>query len=196
MITDTEKTALKHSWRLVVPIAETAADLFYKRLFELKPDYRLLFPDDMSGQKRKLLRMLAFIVKALDWADDDWRADVAVEEDLMLVVLAMGRRHTQLYKVPDESYAVVGEALIWTLDMGLGDAFTEDVKRAWIELYTLVAKTMRMGAAVAVRDDRWADTSGVAAHGEAALTEQLRAAGIDDAQFGKAGQSSSVEDGK
>lgn len=184
MLTDSEKAALRHSWRLVVPIAETAADLFYKRLFELKPQYRSLFPDDLSGQKRKLLRMLAFVVKAVDWSDDDWKADVSADEDLMLVVLAMGRRHSELYKIPDESYAVVGEALIWTLDYGLGDAFTTDVKHAWVQLYSLVARTMRMGAAMVVRDDRWTDSESAAAQGEIALLEQQAAMGVDDEKLG------------
>lgn len=184
MLTDTEKNAVKSSWRLVVPIAETAADLFYKRLFELKPEYRGLFPDDMSGQKRKLLRMLAFIVKAIDWSEDEWQTDVPVDEDLMLVILAMGRRHSELYNIPDESYAVVGDALVWTLDFGLGDAFTSDVKNAWIQLYTLVAKTMRMGAAMVVRDDRWEDVEAVTAQGEVALLEQQEAVGVDDAKLG------------
>ena len=40
MLDDQQKVLLRDSWRMVVPIAETAADLFYKRLFELRPDYR------------------------------------------------------------------------------------------------------------------------------------------------------------
>ena len=71
MFSDGEKETIRKSWRLVVPIAETAADLFYRRLFELRPDYRGLFPAEMSGQKRKLIRMLAFIMKSLDWNDSD-----------------------------------------------------------------------------------------------------------------------------
>lgn len=146
MITDAEKDAIRRSWKLVIPIAETAADLFYKRLFELRPEYQKLFPDDMRGQKRKLVQMLAFIVKSLDWPDSAWRESVPAEEDLMLVVLALGRRHSELYHIPDASYAVVGEALLWTLDYGLGEAFTDEVRAAWLHVYQLVAKTMRMGA--------------------------------------------------
>ena len=91
MFTNDDKKALLGSWRLVVPIADTAADLFYRRLFELRPDYRQLFPDDMSGQKRKLVKMLAFIVRSLDWSEEHWKDDVAPSEDLMLVVLATTR---------------------------------------------------------------------------------------------------------
>ncbi len=184
MLSDQEKQAVKSSWRLVVPIAETAADLFYKRLFELKPEYEVLFPDDMAAQKRKLLRMLAFVVRAIDWAEDSWRDDVPANEDLMLVILAMGRRHSELYKIPDESYAVVGEALLWTLDKGLADAFTDDVKGAWTQLYTLLAQTMRMGSTMVARDDSWTDPASSQQQGEAALVSQSAAVGVDDSSIG------------
>lgn len=183
MLSESQKEAIKRSWRLVIPIAETAADLFYKRLFELKPEYRRLFPEDMTAQKRKLLRMLAFVVRAIDWDDDQWQEDVPVDEDLLLVVLAMGRRHSELYKIPDESYAVVGEALLWTLNYGLGDAFTLEVKNAWTELYTSLARTMRMGATM-IEDDSWTSTEAIANHGEAALLKQGSAQGIDEAKLG------------
>ena len=65
MLTDHQKDLVVSSWRLVVPIAETAADLFYKRLFELKPEYRGYFSPDLEKQKRKLVSMLAFIEQQL-----------------------------------------------------------------------------------------------------------------------------------
>lgn len=145
MLTDSDKKAIVRSWRLVVPIAETASELFYRRLFELRPDYERLFPDDMSGQKRKLVTMLSFIVKSLDWVQDDWQEEVDEEDDLCLVVLAMGRRHASLYHIPDESYDHVGAALIWTLQQGLGDAFDEELQASWVRLYGLLATTMKIG---------------------------------------------------
>jgi hemoglobin-like flavoprotein len=148
MITDSEKQEVRRTWKLVIPIASTAADLFYKRLFELRPDYAELFTGDMAGQKRKLLQMLAFIVKSLDWPDSAWKDTVSAEEDLVFVVLALGRRHKDLYRIPEESYAVVGEALLWTLDYGLGKAFDDSAREAWRHVYQLVSMTMRMGAAV------------------------------------------------
>lgn len=145
MLTGAQKQAIRRSWELVVPIADTAADLFYKRLFEIAPQYRRLFKQDMKAQKRKLVAMLAFIVKAIDWQDDAWRDRVDPEEDLFLVVLALGRRHSELYSVPDEGYDAVGEALLWTLDYGLGEAFTTEVRDAWTRVYWLLSKTMKMG---------------------------------------------------
>jgi hemoglobin-like flavoprotein len=145
VITDEEKAAIRDSWRLVVPIADTASDLFYKKLFEIRPDYRRLFPDDMRAQKRKLVTMLAFIVKALDWPDSAWREQVAEEDDLCLVLLALGRRHSELYRIPDSGYEAVAEALLWTLDYGLGKKFDAPTRAAWTHVYQLVALTMKMG---------------------------------------------------
>ena len=145
MITDDEKSLIRDSWRLVIPISETAADLFYKRLFELRPDYRTLFPEDMRAQKRKLIAMLAFIVKSLDWPDSAWRDQVSEEDDLCLVLLALGRRHTDLYHVPDASYDTVADALLWTLDYGLGKKFDAPTRAAWTRVYQLCAMTMKMG---------------------------------------------------
>ncbi len=145
MLDETEKHHIRRSWQLVLPIQETAADLFYRRLFEIAPRYRALFPDDLAGQKRKLIKMLAFVVKALDFPEASWDNEIEEESDLFLVVLALGRRHRELYRVPDEAYASVGAALMWTLDQGLGDAFTDDVRAAWIHVYRLLETTMKMG---------------------------------------------------
>jgi len=145
MLTVNEKQAIRRSWELVVPIAETAADLFYKRLFEIAPHYRNLFPEDLGPQKRKLVSMLSFIVHAVDWPDEAWAQAVPVEEDLFLVVLALGRRHFELYRVPDEAYDDVAQALLWTLDYGLGEAFTGEVRDAWTRIYVTLATTMKMG---------------------------------------------------
>lgn len=181
MLSDTEKTAIRQSWRLVVPIGETAADLFYRRLFELRPEYRELFGIDMASQKRKLLHMLAFTVKAVDFRDSDWRDDVAPDQDLMLVILALGRRHTELYRIPKDSYAVVAEALLWALKFGLGDAFTPEVEAAWTKIYTLLARTMLMASATMSREEPMLTVAETQAAGEKALRSQKEEMGIDDA---------------
>jgi hemoglobin-like flavoprotein len=148
MLTDEHKQAIVRSWRLVTPILDTAVELFYKRLFQLRPDLRQLFPADMVAQHRKLGAMLSFIVKSLDWPLDEWAADQDPESDLFLIVLALGRRHSNLYAVEDESYGPVGEALVWALDQGLGQVFQGVTREAWIKAYGMLATTMRLGAAL------------------------------------------------
>ena len=150
MLDEAKRQAVVDSFRLVVPIAETAADLFYTRLFELRPEYRRLFKRDLTRQKNKLVTMLAFIVKSLNYRDAQWNEEIGEQEDLFYVVLAMGRRHFELYKIPPDSFGPVGEALLWTLDQGLGEAFTPEVREAWTEVYGALMTTMQMSASSSV----------------------------------------------
>ncbi len=126
---------VQQTWKQVDPIREQAAALFYGRLFELDPSLRPLFKGDMAEQGRKLMNMLATAAMGLD------RLDSIVGE-----VQALGRRHVA-YGVQDAHYDTVGAALLWTLEQGLGDAFTPQVKAAWAEAYTLLADTMKQAAA-------------------------------------------------
>ena len=61
-----EKNLVLRSFAQVMPIAETAAELFYGRLFELDPTLRPMFRGDMREQGRKLMQMLAVAVHGLD----------------------------------------------------------------------------------------------------------------------------------
>ena len=132
--TETDITLVRQTFDLVVPIAGVAADLFYDRLFYIAPSLRGMFPTDMRDQKRKLMVMLAAAVHGLTDLD-------ALAPKLM----KLGARHAG-YGVKDAHYKAVGEALIWTLERGLADAFTPQVERAWVRVYLLVAATMQAGA--------------------------------------------------
>jgi hemoglobin-like flavoprotein len=149
VLTEEHKQAIRRSWRLLAPLGETVSELFYRRLFELRPELRALFPADMEGQKRKLLAMLGFAVKSLDWPVEEWREEIDPEDDLFLVVLALGRRHRNLYRVDDEHYGPVGEALVWTLEQGLGQVFEGVTKAAWIEVYGMLSTTMKIASSAA-----------------------------------------------
>ena len=123
---------VQESFKKVMPISEVAAQLFYGRLFEVAPEVKPLFKKaDMEEQGRKLMQTLAFVTAGLTQLDT-----------LLPVVQALGRRHVG-YGVQDEHYAIVGAALLWTLEQGLGDAFTPQVKEAWGEAYTLLAGVMQ-----------------------------------------------------
>jgi hemoglobin-like flavoprotein len=122
------------SFAQVAPIAATAADLFYGRLFEVAPQVRAMFPDDLSEQKKKLMAMLGTAVAGLSRL-----------ETLMPAVQALGRRHAG-YGVKAQHYASVGSALLWTLEKGLGEAFTPEVKDAWATAYIVLSTTMMNAA--------------------------------------------------
>jgi hemoglobin-like flavoprotein len=66
-------------------------------------------------------------------------------DTLVPAVQSLGARHAR-YGVLDSHYNTVGEALIWTLEQGLGDAFTPETKDAWIVVYTLLSSTMKDAA--------------------------------------------------
>lgn len=134
-LTARQKSLVQTSWSQVEPIAETAATLFYAKLFELDPALKPLFTSDPKEQGKKLMTMIAFAVRGLD--------NLAA---LVPAVQTMGKRHTG-YGVQDSHYATVGAALIWTLGQGLGPAFTDEVKEAWTAVYTILADTMKAGAA-------------------------------------------------
>ena len=121
---------VQSSFKKVVPIAGTATDLFYDRLFEIAPEVRSMFPQDLGEQKKKLMAMLGTVVAGLDNLDT-----------LMPAVRALGRRHGG-YGVKAQHYAPVGAALLWTLEKGLGAAFTPEVKDAWATAYIVLSTTM------------------------------------------------------
>lgn len=137
-MTSEQVAMVQESFKKVVPIAGTAADLFYDRLFEIAPDVRPLFPVDMKEQKMKLITMLATAVTNLHQA-----------EKIIPAVQELGKRHAG-YGVTAKHYEPVGAALLWTLEQGLGADFTPPLKEAWTETYVTLAGVMQNAAAAAV----------------------------------------------
>jgi len=125
---------VQHSFTQVQPIAEVASDLFYARLFELDPSLKPLFRGNMQEQGHKLMMMLGVAV-----------ANLNKPEVVMPALQRLGERHAG-YGVTEAHYATVGEALLWTLEQGLGEAFTAEVRLAWEAVYKLVAETMQEAA--------------------------------------------------
>lgn len=125
---------VRSSFAEVSPIADSAATLFYSRLFELDPSLRRLFKINIEAQGSKLMNMIAAAVCLLDQP-----------EKLMPVVRNLGQRHAG-YGVEDQHYETVGAALLWTLEKGLGPAFTPEVENAWAAVYDALAATMKEAA--------------------------------------------------
>ncbi len=137
-MTPEQITYVKSSWSKVEPIADQAADLFYTRLFEVYPEVKPYFKGDMGSQGKKLMAMLGTVVGSLDNL-----------EPLLQTIRDSGKRHAG-YGVQVEDYDKVADALLWTLEKGLGDAFSEDVKQAWVASYAVLAGVMKEGAEAAV----------------------------------------------
>ena len=134
-MTPRQQTLMRESWAQVAPIADTAASIFYDRLFELDPSLRWLFSrTDMAGQRRNLMQTLAVVVASID------RLDAIVP-----AVEALGRRHSG-YGVEAAHFETVGQALLDTLAIGLGEAFTTEVREAWATAYGILAGVMQSAA--------------------------------------------------
>lgn len=125
---------VQQSWLSVRAIEESAAALFYHRLFHLDPSLRTLFKGDLKEQGRKLMQMIGVAVSSLSRLDS-----------IVPAVEALGRRHAG-YGVRDEHYVTVADALLWTLELGLGKAFTPELRAAWTSAYLMLAQTMKSAA--------------------------------------------------
>ena len=139
-MTPDQKHLVRSSLAKVAPIAPAAAAMFYDRLFELDPGLRPLFHGDMEEQGRKLMAMIATAVANLDTLDA-----------IVPAVRNLGRRHAA-YGVRDADYDTVAEALLWTLERGLGSEFDDATREAWAQCYGILAAEMKSAAQRAERD--------------------------------------------
>jgi hemoglobin-like flavoprotein len=122
-MTSDQVTLVQQSFAKVAPISETAAVLFYDRLFEIAPSVKAMFPTDLKEQRKKLMATLAVVVNGLNNLDS-----------VLPAASALAKRHVG-YGAKAEHYPVVGAALLWTLEKGLGDGWTPDVASAWTAAY-------------------------------------------------------------
>ena len=129
-MTPIEIDLVQSSFVKVAPIADTAAALFYGRLFEIAPEVKPLFRGDMTEQGRKLMTTLGVVVSGLKNL-----------EAILPAAKALAVKHVG-YGVKAADYKPVGEALIWTLEKGLGDDFTDEVKSAWLAAYGALSGVM------------------------------------------------------
>ncbi|HEX2630029.1 MAG TPA: globin domain-containing protein [Chitinophagaceae bacterium] len=131
MMNETQIAIIKKSWRFFRSIdPAVVGDAFYSKLFMDNPVLRKMFPSRMEEQYKKLMDMLNTIIARLDNLD-------ALNED----IIAMAQRHVQ-YGVRPAHYKLVGAALLWTLQQGLGPEWTPEVKEAWSSCYNKLSAVM------------------------------------------------------
>jgi hemoglobin-like flavoprotein len=114
---------VQQSFSKVAPISDQAAVLFYDRLFEIAPQVKAMFPADLTEQRKKLMATLAVVVNGLGNL-----------QSVLPAASALARRHVS-YGAKAEHYPVVGAALLWTLEKGLGEAWTSELADAWTTAY-------------------------------------------------------------
>jgi nitric oxide dioxygenase len=129
---------VQESFRHLLPIRETATFLFYERLFTIDPTLRWLFArSDLGEQGRKLMAALGVVVGAL-----------RQPEEVLPAVCDLARRHVG-YGVQEHHYVTVGQALLWTLEQGLGAHCTPAVRDAWAAAYAMLSDAMIAAARAA-----------------------------------------------
>lgn len=133
MITDAQIALVQSSFQLVRPIADTAGLLFYERVFTLAPEARAMFGDDIARQATRTMTALGTAVDGL--------TDL---EEIESFLIRLGARHVG-YGVRPEHFDVVGAALLWTLEQGLGEAFTAAVRDAWVAAWEVIRELMLTG---------------------------------------------------
>jgi hemoglobin-like flavoprotein len=130
IMTPEQVTLVQRSFAKLAPTAAEAAIMFYDRLFQLSPPIKLMFPAEMTGQRQKLMVTLSVVVNGLSNL-----------QSVLPAASALARRHVD-YGVKPEHYPVVGSALLFTLEKGLGDAWTAEVAQAWTAAYSTLSTFM------------------------------------------------------
>jgi len=135
--TTTQKVGHRRARRIVLSargqvrgLGDAAPTLFYGRLFEIAPQVRPMFPEDVREQGKKLMAALAMVVGGLTNLPS-----------ILPAASAMAKRHVD-YGVEADHYPVVGEALLWTLGKGLGEAWTPELQTAWTSAYGVLSGYM------------------------------------------------------
>ena len=157
-MTPEQVNLIQETFQSIVPVKETAAETFYNQLFQLDPSIRPLFTGNLEEQGRALMAAIGTVVDGL-----------GNPEAVVPTIEQLGIRHLD-YGVKDAHYAPFGEALMWTLEQSLGDAFTPEVKEAWMEAYLMVSRIM-MEAAYAESAQRDRDAVDAMSSTEATWTE-------------------------
>jgi nitric oxide dioxygenase len=129
-MTNDQIILIRNSWSRVLPIAETAGNLFYQKLFSAAPGIRHLFKPDISAQANKLMQVLGYVVSKLDKM-----------EELLPEVQKLAVRHNG-YGAEPAHYELVGQSLVATLKEGLGVNWNPEVQDAWITAFNAIKNVM------------------------------------------------------
>ena len=130
-MTHSDIQLVKYSWSVVERIDPVVAGgIFYKRLLDTAPQLRPMFREPIPMQSKKLITMIGYVIHRLD------KLDTIVAD-----IQQLAQRHVQ-YGVKEEHYAIVGAALLWTLEQALAGLWTQEVKEAWAACYQLLSSAM------------------------------------------------------
>ena len=139
-MTKEEINLVKQSWKTIRAVnPQLVGDVFYTKLFFDAPGLKPLFTQSIDSQSEKLVGMLNIIVARLEYID-------LLKKD----VQALALRH-KAYGVRPAHYALVGNALLWTLEKAFGIEWNEPLAKAWLKCYTSLATIMMLAAEEEIR---------------------------------------------
>lgn len=131
MSLDAEQAELVHrTWRAVLPVGQTFAELFYGRLFARSPELKPLFRGDLREQGASLTAMLTVVA-----------TNASRPERIAAALRQLGARHAA-YGVEPRHFELFEDALVFALEHALIDVFSAEVKAAWRAAFHLMAETM------------------------------------------------------
>ena len=130
-MTQNQIQLVKSSWSLVAAMDPVdVGNLFYGRLFTIAPQLRPMFRGPIDEQSKTLIAMIHYVIIKLDKLDS-----------ILSEVGKLAQRHKS-YGVEAGHYALVGDALIWTLQKGLAENWSEEVEEAWLACYAILSQAM------------------------------------------------------
>lgn len=121
---------VQESFDRLRPNGPAVISCFYGRFFELSPSLRPLFRTSLPSQELRLLQALSAVVSML-----------STLQMLLPELEALAKRHVT-YGVSPAHYHAAGDALLWTLESHLGEAFTPEVRSAWMAAYATLSDIM------------------------------------------------------
>ncbi|MEM8744960.1 MAG: methyl-accepting chemotaxis protein [Pseudomonadota bacterium] len=130
-VTPDQMRLVQQTLSAIEPQADQAAETFFNKLFEIDPELRRLFPDDLSEQQTNLISTVQVIVGGLDSPDR-----------IIPAVKVLGERHKE-FGLEDAHYERAVQAMLSTLETSLGDGYTDEVCDAWVTVYSVLADTMQ-----------------------------------------------------
>lgn len=129
-MTPMQTLLVKNSFQVLAPQRRSLAGIFFAELFSREPSLRALFAGDLARHGGALFEGLAAIVGALPRLHP-------IAPALEWLALRNARRG-----LGELHYQAVAEALLATLAAALADAFTPELREAWIAAHRKVSRLM------------------------------------------------------
>lgn len=131
-MTSREIALIQNSFRQLVHVSDQAGSIFFARLFELDPTFRLLFQGDLRVQSQQMVQTVRYFVTSLDQLPQTLTA-----------MRQAGLNHAE--EIPDAHFQHFCDAMLWTLSRNLGRGFTQEVRDAWAKAFWMLSEAMRVG---------------------------------------------------